>query len=231
MSNFIEKNFTKVQFKKYKILFSNSNIDFKIDNKDFKVNLDNLKQELKIDDIGFLKQIHSDIIIDYNGKVIEGDSIITNKKNIALGVFTADCVPILLYDNEKDVIAAVHSGWKGTYNNILGKTIDKMIQQYHCKAENIFAFIGPHIQQCCYEVSENLIDEFKNKDLFKNVSINNRKHLDLNICILIELKEKGIYSENIYNTKICTYCEKENIFHSFRRDKENSGRILSIIYF
>lgn len=230
MSNFIKNNFQEFQLNKCKILFSKKSIDFKIDNEVFNLNIEKLKEELKVDDIGFLRQIHSDTILDYNGEIAEGDSIVTDKKNIALAVFTADCVPILLWDQENDVIAAVHSGWKGTKKNILGKTIDKMIKDYNCKAANIFSFIGPHIQRCCYEVSEELIDKFKNQEVYKGISINEVRNLDLNLCILTLLREKGILENNIHNTKLCTCCNKENNFHSYRKDKETAGRIISIIY-
>lgn len=229
MSRFIKENFSIVDFNNYQVLFSNKNIDFKIDKPIAMDNIDRLKQELKVEDIGYLKQIHSDIIAQYNGEINEGDSIITNLKNIALGVFTADCVPILLYDEEKEVIAAVHSGWKGTEQNILGKTIDNMIKNYNCEEENIVAFIGPHIQKCCYEVSKELIDLFSEIEIYKNILINDERHLDLNACIIAALKEKGIKVKNIYNTKICTCCDSKVGFHSYRRDKENAGRLISII--
>lgn len=232
MNNFIKDNFIGFNISdKCGILFSKDCIDFKIDSSNFKINMKKLKEALKVDDIGFLKQIHSDIIMDYNGEVVEGDSIITSNKNIALGVFTADCVPIMLCDEQKGVIAAVHSGWKGTEKNILGKTIDKMIKEYHCKKDDIAAFIGPHIQKCCYEVSEDLIDKFKNIETYKKDLINEGRYLDLNACILSTLKEKGVLIKNIYNTKTCTYCEKEHSLHSYRRDKELAGRIFSVIYF
>lgn len=231
MNNFIEDNFTTIKFNKFEVLFSNKNIDFKIDNNDTHLNLERLKEALKVRDLGFLRQTHSDIIIDYNGTITEGDSIITNNKDVALLVFTADCVPILLWDKEKDVIAAVHSGWKGTEKNILGKTIDKMVKDYNCKIENIFSFIGPHIQKCCYEVSEELIQLFKKNHLNKDVSINEGRYLDLNACILAILNDKGIQEEHIYNTNICTCCDSEVGFHSYRREQENSGRIISVITF
>lgn len=229
MNNFIEENFTKISFDRYEILFSNKNIDFKIDNQNAILNINRLKHEIGAKDIGFLKQVHSDIIVDYNGEIVEGDSLITDDKSIALGVFTADCVPILLCDEQKGIIAAVHSGWKGTEKNILGKTIDKMIKDYKCKAENISAFIGPHIQKCCYEVSEDLIEKFMNLEIYKGSSISSDRYLDLNACITFMLNKKGITEKNIHNTKICTYCDEKVGFHSYRRDRENAGRIISIV--
>ena len=71
-------------------------------------------------------------------------------------MFTADCVPVILVDKENEAIAAIHSGWKGTFSSIVTETILRMKEEYNSKAENIVAYIGPHIRQCCYEVSEDL---------------------------------------------------------------------------
>ena len=86
----------------------------------------------------------------------EGDAIITNVKNVIIGVFTADCVPVILVDEENKVIAAIHSGWRGTFESITLKTIKKMKEEFNTNEINIKAYIGPHIRKCCYEVSEEL---------------------------------------------------------------------------
>lgn len=86
----------------------------------------------------------------------EGDGIVTNEKSTIIGAFTADCVPVILIDEVNNVIAAVHSGWKGTFNSISAIAVEKMISEYGSNVKNIKAYIGPHIRQCCYEVSEEL---------------------------------------------------------------------------
>ncbi len=120
---------------------------------------------LKLIDVEYLQQIHSDKTYMYNKyyeniKDEEGDAIITIEKNVAVGVFTADCVPIIIVNEEKKVVAAVHSGWKGTFNSIVVNTINKMKEEYNINVANTKVYIGPHIRQCCYEVSEELKEKF-----------------------------------------------------------------------
>lgn len=195
---------------------------------DGRANLENLKNEFNVDDIGYLNQIHSDIVCDFWTCNVDGDAIITNKKNLAIGVFTADCVPILIYDKKKKISAAIHSGWKGTYSFILTKTITKMVDEYGCKIQNLKVVIGPHIQKCCYEVSEELIDKFNEISDFRG-KVNYERMLDLNSCIIIQLSNLNIKEEQIININECTCCDKENKYHSYRRDGNNSGRIFSFI--
>ena len=92
---------------------------------------------------------------------LDGDGIVTKEKNVAIGVFTADCVPIVLVDTKNKIIDALHSGWKGTLNNIASQGVKVMKETYGADENYIKAFIGPHNKSCCYEVSEELIDTFK----------------------------------------------------------------------
>ncbi len=124
-------------------------ISFKIDENEGILNIDKLKEIINLKEIKYLKQLHSDII-KVNPKSEEiGDAIICKEKNIAIGVFTADCAPILIFDKDTKAMAAVHSGWRGTYKLILLKTLQKMKEEYGTKAENIIAYIGPHNGVCC----------------------------------------------------------------------------------
>ena len=151
--------------------------------------LNSLKEEFNGKDIIYLKQIHSDKILKYrcNEKSIkdeEGDAIITNEKNVIIGVFTADCVPIILIDEENEVIAAIHSGWKGTFESITLKTIEKMKLEFNANESNIKAYIGPHIKKCCYEVSEELKIKFiDKKKTIKEEELFNENNLNLESCI------------------------------------------------
>ena len=116
-------------------------------NKEFKFdiapNLYNLfTTNINIEDYYELKQMHTDTIVivdDSYQNNTRGDAMITTKKNIPLVIKTADCIPILLYDKENKVLALVHSGWKGTLNNIVGKTVSKMLDTYHSIPYNIEA--------------------------------------------------------------------------------------------
>ena len=116
-------------------------------------------------------QTHSDHIQIISKKETKGweslenaiedcDALITNEKEIVLTILTADCVPILLYDREKEVVAAVHAGWKGTKAKIVAKTVLKMNEVYGSKVENIIAAVAPSIGSCCYEVGEDVAKHF-----------------------------------------------------------------------
>jgi YfiH family protein len=149
----------------FNIMFFTAENDksFNINSEEGIENINELKNLFKLDDIGYCRQIHSDIVWNYNGDIKQGDSIITNLENVGLGVFTADCVPVILYDEKNKAIAAVHSGWKGTYEEIVSKTVEKMTKCYETKPENLRVFIGPHIRECCYQVGNEVVEKFQSK--------------------------------------------------------------------
>ena len=111
-------NFLSFDDDKVGIYFSTAdeNLDFNKNTEQGLLNLNNLKEWFNVKEVGYLNQTHSDKIFDYDGINHNGDAIITNKKQVLIGVFTADCVPVIIYDRKKLVVAAVHSGWKGTIN-------------------------------------------------------------------------------------------------------------------
>lgn len=194
-------------------------------------NLNKLKDTFKVNNVVYLNQIHSDIIYELKNNDIvnlEGDAIITDEKSVAIGVFNADCVPVIIVDEKSKVIAAIHSGWKGTIKKIVYKTIMKMIKDYNCKEENLKVFIGPHNKVCCYEVSEELIDNFKEE--YVNININEGRHLNLEKCIISQINEFNILPENINLLGVCTHCSKEYKLFSYRKSEEREGRLFSFVY-
>ena len=129
-------------------------------------NLKTVKSKINNDckNIILLNQIHSNkfIFINKNYKKkrkFKADAIITNQKKLPIGVLTADCVPILIYDKKKNIIAAIHAGWKGAYKGIIKKVLDFMLKK-GCKRENITITIGPSIAQKNYEVKRNFMNKF-----------------------------------------------------------------------
>ncbi|AWI03920.1 peptidoglycan editing factor PgeF [Clostridium drakei] len=223
--------FIKVSLEGAEMVFSTAEggLDFNKNSSHGKKNLQNIKKWFGVNEVGFLNQTHSDKIVEYKNEIEEGDALITDKKNTAIGVFTADCVPVLLYDKNKKAIAAVHSGWKGTFDCILLKTIEKMEQQYGTKCEDLIVYIGPYIHECCYEVHYDLIDKFKGLEIYKDVNICNGRYLSLGKCILHQLNLKNIDKNNVKDLDICTFCSTEYKTHSYRRDK-NKGRLFAFIY-
>jgi len=155
------------------------------------------------------------------------DALITNEKDIVLTILTADCVPVLLYDNEKKVVAAVHAGWKGTKAKIVAKTVLKMREMYGCEPKNIIAAIAPSIGSCCYEVGEDVAEHFF--DIPDGYIQRGEKYmLDLPFINKKQLLDIGLMDENIEMSDVCTACEVDRYF-SYRKEQGCSGRFMSMI--
>lgn len=193
----------------------------------FTNNIDCLKEKYNISNYYELTQIHSTIINIVDDNYLnnsEGDALITNKRNTPLVVKTADCIPILLYDKENRVIAVVHSGWKGTLNNIVINALNTIIDKYNSKKENISAYLYPSIRKCHFEVEEDIYKLFKEKtnNIGRYTTKKNTKYyIDLQQIVIDNLKENGI--NNIHDSGICTYCNHD-LYYSYRynhTDKRN----------
>lgn len=179
--------------------------------------------------IVYLKQVHGDTfhLIDDNNFInkigLQGDAMITSSKSIAIGVFTADCVPVLLVDKKQGITAAVHAGWKGTRLMITAKVVNYMVEELGSKPGDIYAAIGPSIGSCCFEVGKEVFDLFT----FKTI-INQKFYVDLKKENINQLCNLGVEAQNIDGESLCTMCN-DQLFHSYRRDQEHSGRQASFI--
>ncbi len=221
--------FYNISTDKVEVLFSTAinEMNFNKETIDGKRFLSMIPKWFNLQNVIYLNQTHSnDIWVDPE-EVINGDGVITSKEKVAIGVFGADCTPIIIHDKHNGIIGAVHSGWKGTLNGILTESIKKLISTFNSKCNDIEVFIGPHARKCCYEVSYELIDEFNSNELYRG-HVNEGRMLNLTECIMLQLRELGIKEENIYDIGKCTICNKE--FHSYRRDKESSGRNFTFIF-
>lgn len=158
------------------------------------------------------------------------DGFLTVEKNLLLSIRTADCVPVLLCDKEKNVCAAVHAGWRGTVGGITKNAITLM-ESKGVKRENVLAAIGPCIGACCYEVSFDVYDEFvsvsKDYSCFFKPS-GDKYMLDLTEANAFILKEAGILPENISCADICTKCNEADFF-SHRRSGGVRGTMSAMI--
>ena len=179
----------------------------------------------------FMHQVHKNNVVKidesnihlFGGKekLVEGaDALITNLKNTPLVVQTADCAPIILYCDESKSMAAIHSGWRGTVQNITKKTIDLMKKEYNANPSNMYAYIAPYIAQKDYEVGDEVDVHFKNKAM-----INNKWHIDNGLEIKSQMIECGILENNIEISNINTYDE---YCYSYRRDGTQVGRMLTL---
>jgi len=174
-----------------------------------------------------LKQIHSDIVFLVDGAsgcLGEGDALVTAKEAQIIGVRTADCVPVLFADAEKRVVAVAHAGWRGTVAEIARRTVERMRQEFGSDPRRIYAAIGPSIGPCCFEVGSEVARQFV--PYFPNAA--RATHVDLKETNARQLLEMGMNPDHIDVSSLCTMCETER-FHSFRRDKQMAGRMISAI--
>jgi hypothetical protein len=202
-------------------------------------NLKIVKSKINNDckNIILLNQIHSNkfIFINKNYKKkrkFKADAIITNQKKLPIGILTADCVPILICDKKKNIIAAIHVGWKGAYKDILTRVIKFMLKK-DCHIKDIHVAIGPCISQKNYNVKEDFFKKFIKKDKKNTKFFKRRKNLlyfDLPGYIKSQLKIMKI--SNIDHINIDTFEYRNNYFSARRSIKlkhDDYGRNISII--
>ena len=166
-----------------------------------------------------------------NNKFI-GDALITDKRNLPIAVLTADCAPILFYDEDRKMIAAIHAGWRGAYKNIIEKVVKFMIKK-GCSSQNITAAVGPCISSNNYEVKDDFKKRFIKKDkkniiFFKRTKYKN--YFNLNKYIHFQLKNLNIKKIDIIDKD--TFNAKNNFFsarRSISRNENDYGRNISII--
>ncbi len=201
----------------------------KLLSKDIEIPLENFVMQNQIhgDNITTAEERHRGKgILNHNTAIQNSDALITDKKNICLFLFVADCMTILFFDTKKKVIAAAHSGWKGTVLKIAQKTALKMIKEYNSSPADIIVGIGPSISVKKYEVGENVVTEvekaFGTKENYLHYNSNSKKfHFNLLYAAEQQLADIGIPPENIELPDFCTF-ENNDLFFSAR--KKNTGR-------
>jgi len=155
------------------------------------------------------------------------DAIMTAMSETVLVAFFADCVPVLFYDPQKNVIASAHAGWRGTVKKIAGKTVQKMVDQFKCNPANIIACIGPSIGICCFEVDISVKNEFENAFGMDSKIIepieSGKYKVDLWEANTKQLLDKGLIQANIHSSGICTVCNND-VLYSYRADGSDTGR-------
>ena len=179
----------------------------------------------------YMEQTHSTniTVVEHAAcnKIENCDALITGQRNIPLMVMVADCIPLMLYDPHKKVIAAVHAGRNGTFGNIASKTVATMQEQYGCDAATIRAALGPSIHPCCYEVGKDLADITYNSFGDKYIQIREgRYYMDLQRLNVDQLTAVGLQPEMIEVSSICTACDSN--YFSYRREG-TTGRFAGVI--
>lgn len=165
------------------------------------------------------RQIHSDIIQDAGTPLGEGDALLSNHSGVLVGVKTADCVPILIVDPSTHSVAAIHAGWRGTALGIAAAAVRDMSTRWRIDPSGLRAAIGPAIGVCCYEIGPEVAHRF-------GIETHKPVHLDLRAINEMHLRHAGL--SNIWKSELCTFCAASRFF-SWRRERENAGRMLSFI--
>ena len=201
-------------------------------------NRKNFLNNLDIDYRGLVcaKQIHASNIryateedrgrgaLTYDNSIKITDAFITDKQNVPLAVFTADCLSIFLFDPTIPAIGLIHAGWRSSKENITAKTIKQMQKLFNTKPSNLHIGFGPVIRSCCCEVAKDFIDFFP-----KCVSERDgRYYLDLVRVNKGAALDLGVKETNINDPKICTSCKNDEYF-SYRKEGKSCGRLMSVM--
>ncbi len=216
-------HFTDVHGGVSKKPFKSLNLAFHVgdDEKDVLKNREILKEKFNIKNLVFMNQVHGNEVLNVEDdkQILTCDALISDKKNLALGVMVADCIPLLLYDENSGVIAAVHAGRAGVFKKIARKTVEKMVEFYGINISDLKAVIGACIHQCCYEISGDVLEySLKNyPDFVKN------SHLDIKGILLKQLLDLGLEAKD---ESKCSCCNKS--YFSYRRDGK-TGRMAGVI--
>ncbi len=197
-----------------------------------------LKKIMGLEELTFLKQIHSadgmmitkENIGEIKPFTHEGDFLMTKAHKIGLGVMTADCLPIILFDNRNNAVAIVHAGWRGSVEKIAIKTVEHMQQLYKTDPEQLQVFFGPSAKACCYKVNNDFVEQLDNFPYADKVlkRVGDQLMFDLPEFNRKQLRSIGVPKEAFrmqYN--ICTICDDS--FFSYRRQGEEAGRQMTVV--
>ena len=189
-----------------------------------------------------LRQIHSADIFELPTRELnesepqEGDALLTDLQEIAIGVQTADCLPVLLADRRSGAVAAVHAGWRGTLAGIVSSVVGRMEQRFNTRPDDIIAVLGPAIGSCCFEIGAEVVTLFQNSfvetDQFvSRRQANGKANFNLNLANRIQLRQAGVADNSVFDSDICTVCHNDRFFsYRFELGAEKPvGRQMALI--
>lgn len=194
---------------------------------------------VKVENLTYTHQTHTTNVAivtekDRGKRFMETDGLVTNVPGICLVTFFADCVPLYFVDPGKKAIGLSHSGWRGTVHKMGKVTVETMTRAYGSDPEDIYAAVGPSICQDCYEVSEDVIEEFRrhfDRELWPELFYpkeNGKYQLNLWKANEAVLTEVGILKEHIAVTNVCTHCNPEILF-SHRTTGDKRGNLSAFL--
>ncbi len=180
-------------------------------------------------EVFFLKQVHGCVVgVPPWTDSPEADASVTGDPGTLLAIETADCLPILIVDPGKRLVAAAHAGWRGTVAGVARETVLALVRR-GSNPPHLLAALGPAIGPCCYEVGSDVYAAFGPAgSRFFVPGTAGRKHLDVVAANQAQLQEAGLASANIDRLNFCTRC-REDLFFSYRRDGKSAGRMISVI--
>lgn len=206
------------------------NLSFNVgdDPENVRANRERFLKELGIreEELAIPRQIHSSTVlcVERPGIYPDCDGLITDSVRVFLTVTVADCIPLFLWEREKNVLAAVHSGWRGTVAGISLQAVKKMVEEFGARPGAMRAHIGPCASVCCYTVSQDVASRFDPRFVRE---IGGQLHVDLKGTVMSQLLEAGIPPAGIDISPLCTISEAF-VLHSYRRDGVKSGRMMGI---
>jgi YfiH family protein len=216
--------------------FASLNISYGIGDEEETVALNRaiIAKIMGVDEITYLNQVHGcDIAMltrplqpkhnPTNPEPLTADAVVTDRPGNYLLVQVADCQSVLMYEPARQVVANVHSGWRGSIGNIIGSTIAAMEQKFGCRPDRILAGIGPSLGPCCAEFIHYRTEIPKEFWRYKDSS----EHFDFWALSVDQLINAGVLSDNIESSQICTRCRTDEFF-SYRAEK-NTGRFAAVI--
>jgi YfiH family protein len=182
-----------------------------------------------------LQQIHSNIVHQIStapADKLTGDALLTDRPKMILVIETADCLPVLLVDEIKGAIGAVHCGWKGTAMGVLQKAVQALRDGFGSNPASLLVALGPSIEEGCYEVGRDVYTAFQKADrslhAFRPHSIKKGKYVfNLREANRQQLLEMEVKERNIFSVDLCTLCERALL--SYRANSQISGRMLNYI--
>jgi len=208
-----------------------------IKNQQHTQSLRNIAQQLHVDHIAFLHQNHGSQGMQVEAEGCEsyvfnpvGDYLVTNNKEYGIGVVTADCLPIVLYDPVHHASGIVHAGWKGLVAGVVQAAVQDMVEKFKSCPTTLEVYVGPAAGSCCYEVQQDFVDNFEkygNEQLFFTKK-GSRTYFDSRAFVIVLARSLGIDEEKIYTRyNVCTICNLS--FCSYRREKEKARRQITMV--
>ena len=209
--------------------------------------MDVLRERFGVESLATCTQVHGAAVEQAKACPTECDALFTDQRHLALGIKVADCLPVSLCDPAHRVIANIHSGWRGAVQNIVAATLDTLARDTAFDPAEAFAYLGPSIRVCCFEVGEEVAAQFDAR--FVDRTRGEKPHIDLAKFTDDILRRRGVV--HVIDTALCTRCDEgvaesrglevapssapqprdpatpQLRFHSYRRDKK-SGRNLAI---